>query len=250
MHPLGASKGQNLRRAHARLQGDSGDPGQHRVAVLPEHDEQALLLVGAQAPDTPLPGAGFADVLNGVLSQPQAPFLDSHGVEVAEQGELQAHGIGTDRLATMTNAVQAGVTEIGDQLRRQSRKGVLAQVLNQRVGLVAFALLGAGLLGVSNVDQVALKRGFERHALRGTALDIDATHHFIFGTARPVLSVTFGTEGLGGVGQPVLRMTAFQLPAGVLTMVAMKVSRGLKDRHYTETVPLDYGTHHRKFLSS
>lgn len=36
-----------------------------------------------------------------------------------------------------------------------------------------------------NVGQVALEGGFERHALRGTALDIDATHHFIFGATAP-----------------------------------------------------------------
>ena len=41
------------------------------------------------------------------------------------------------------------------------------------------------------------------------------------------------------VGQPDLRMTAFQVAEGVLTIVATKNLQGLKDRHCTETVPLD-----------
>lgn len=65
--------------------------------MLPEHGEKALLLVGAQAPISPLPRAGLADVLNGVVGQPQPPFLDGDGVEVAEQGKLQAHSVGAGR---------------------------------------------------------------------------------------------------------------------------------------------------------
>lgn len=89
--------------------------------------------------------SGPADVLDGVVGQAEAPFLDGHGVEMARlfllAGELQAHGIGTDRLATMTNAVQAGVTQLDDQLRRQGREGVLAQMLDQRFGFTALVFL-------------------------------------------------------------------------------------------------------------
>lgn len=135
---------------------------------------------------------------------------------MAEQGKLQPHRVGAYGLAPIPNAVQAGITEISDQLRRQRRERVLTQVLDQRVGLVAFTLLGAGLLGGGNVGQVALEGGFERHALRGTALDIDATHHFIFGAAAPVLSVTFGTKGLGGSGPAGLANDGFPATRGGL----------------------------------
>lgn len=79
---------------------------------------------------------------------------------MAEQGELQAHGIAADGLATMANAVQKGVTEVGDQLRRKRRERVFSQVFDERVGLVAFALLGTGLLGRGNVGEVAYQLTF------------------------------------------------------------------------------------------
>ncbi len=46
------------------------------------------------------------------------------------------------------------------------------------------------------------------------------------------------------VGQPVLRTKAFQVPASVLTIVAMFLSsKGVRlYRHCTEFVPLDYRT--------
>lgn len=40
--------------------------------------------------------------------------MDGHGVEVAEQGELQAHGIGADRLTTMPDAIEASIAIVGD----------------------------------------------------------------------------------------------------------------------------------------
>ena len=39
------------------------------------------------------------------------------------------------------------------------------------------------------------------HAFGRAALDVNAANHFVFGAARPVLSVAFGAESLGG-GRP------------------------------------------------
>src|SRR5690554_3548357 len=70
-------------------------------------------------------------------------------------------------------------------------------MLDQRVGLLAFTFLSAGLLGGGDISQVALEGGLERHALRGAALDIDTAHHFVFGAACPVLGIALRAESLG-----------------------------------------------------
>ena len=206
-------------------------------AVLPQHGKQSLLLAGAQVTvASPPQGWAYGNPRQDCKSA-QAPFLDGHDVKVAKQGEFQAHGIGANWLSPESKAVQPSITVVGDKFRRQGRKGILTQVLNQRARFMLLAFLGTGLLvGVTSVGQVALESGLERHAFRSAALDIDATHHFVFGAACPVLNMTLGTKDLDGGGPAGLADDGFPATGRPLDYDGHESLQRLKDRHCTETV--------------
>src|SRR5690606_31846237 len=107
-----------------------------------------------------------------------------------------------------------------------------------RIQLVRSVAADPWRLVGGNFGEVALEPVLGGHALGWRTLDVGAAHHLVLGASRPILCVAFGAKGLGRGRHPVLRMTAFQVPAGVLTMVGMDCSRtGLVYCHRTETVP-------------
>ncbi len=114
--------------------------------------EQCLLLVRAQTAVPALGRCGFADIANGVIEQLPASFLDSDGEQVREQGELQPDGAGG--LA----GSQPLVAIFGHKARHDGVQAVGAELLFQRLGLVALRIGGAFPFAGGHLAQVPVQR--------------------------------------------------------------------------------------------
>lgn len=92
---------------------------------------------------------------------------------------------------------------------------------NQLLSFSRFGALGGWLLGWTDFLQVAFHCHFQVHALGAATLDVDASDHFVLVRRAQSSGSRFVRKVLVLVGQPVLRTRAFQVPAAVLTRVAM-----------------------------
>lgn len=104
---------------------------------------------------------------------------------------------------------------------RKCSKRVFAKVFYELLRFGGLSFARAGFLGRCDICQVTLQCFLQRHALGAAALDVHTSYHFILGAACPVLCVALGAEGLG-VGRPArFANNCFQVPEGVLTIVAI-----------------------------
>jgi len=78
LHGLVAGDGRHLQVA----QGDTHDPAQHGVGAPVAGRDELLLLLGRQPAVAALRRGGFANVGDGVVGEPDAPFLDGDGEQV------------------------------------------------------------------------------------------------------------------------------------------------------------------------
>ena len=126
-----------------------------------------------------------------------------------------------DRATTVASRGEPFVSIVSNDFGRKSSEGVFAQPLYELLCLGGLSFARGGFLSRCDVRQVALQSFFQCHALGSAALDVHATHHFIFGASCQSSASRLVQKVLALVGQPVLRTTAFQVPAGVLTIVVI-----------------------------
>lgn len=90
-----------------------------------------------------LPGlAWLANIQHWIERQAQSPFLNSDGVQVAQQSQLKAHSVVDVSIAA--GLIQSLVTVASDDFSGEGGKRVFAQVFDELLGFGDFTALGAG----------------------------------------------------------------------------------------------------------
>lgn len=124
--------------------------------MVVHRSEQTLFFVGGQSPVAAIPRARLADIKHRVEGKAQAPFLNSYREKVAEQGQFKPHGIVAGGEAALAQGAEPCVAIFGDDFSGEGGHGVLAQVLDQLLGLGGFGFARSGLLAGRHLGQVAL----------------------------------------------------------------------------------------------
>lgn len=125
---LSNTQRRNLGQSHAGLNGNADDPAEHRVRMLIDGLQQAVLFCGSQSPVAARAGDWVANVGHGIEGQANAPFLDLDGEQVAQQGWFQAYRVVTARpwLAIFVRVTsQSHVTELRHDLGVQGGREYL-----------------------------------------------------------------------------------------------------------------------------
>lgn len=126
--------------------------------------EQMAFFFRRKSTITNISRAWLANVQHWIERQAQSPFLNSDGVQVAQQSQLKAHSVVAD-VSIAAGLIQSLVSVASDDFSGEGGKRVFAQVFDELLGFGDFTALGAGLLGGGYVAQLAFECCLKGHAL-------------------------------------------------------------------------------------
>src|SRR5690606_2224738 len=162
--------------------------------------QQTLVFCLRQPTISPSPWGRASNLGDGVERQPHTPFLDSHGKQVAQQRQFQPDSVvaARNQLAILIRvASQPSVTVLRYDIGAQSSQRILPQMSQQRLRFLVLRDARRFPLSRRHFPEVTLQRRLYRHPLPWRSLYVHSAHHLIFGTPRPVLSITLGAKCLG-----------------------------------------------------